>query len=102
LWVLGAVASTGDGTFHVPNIKYTAYACKTHTASNTAMRGFGQPQAIFIMEYAMDKLARKAGILPEKVKIPEFIFKNDPLPRWSSFFGEGGIIFSLKLFRCAS
>uniref|UniRef100_A0A914DF20 FAD-binding PCMH-type domain-containing protein n=1 Tax=Acrobeloides nanus TaxID=290746 RepID=A0A914DF20_9BILA len=68
LWVLGAVVATGDGTFHVPNIKYTGYACKTNTASNTAMRGFGQPQAIFIMEYAMDKLARKAGILPEKMR----------------------------------
>uniref|UniRef100_A0A914Z7G7 FAD-binding PCMH-type domain-containing protein n=1 Tax=Panagrolaimus superbus TaxID=310955 RepID=A0A914Z7G7_9BILA len=68
VWVLGALVCTGDGTFHVPNIKYTGYACKTHTASNTAMRGFGQPQATFIIEYAMDKLARKAGILPEKMR----------------------------------
>uniref|UniRef100_A0AC34FBH9 FAD-binding PCMH-type domain-containing protein n=1 Tax=Panagrolaimus sp. ES5 TaxID=591445 RepID=A0AC34FBH9_9BILA len=91
-WVLGALVCTGDGTFHVPNMKYTGYACKTHTASNTAMRGFGQPQAIFIIEYAMDKLARKAGILPEKMRemnnakegqtrIDGHVIKHDALPK---------------------
>jgi xanthine dehydrogenase/oxidase len=92
VWVLGALVSTGDGTFHVPNMKYTGYACKTNTTSNTAMRGFGQPQAVFIIEYAMDKLARKAGILPEQMReinnakeghtrIDGHIIKHDALPK---------------------
>jgi xanthine dehydrogenase large subunit len=45
------------GAYHVPNVRVTGYMCKTNLPSFTAFRGFGAPQAFFVIESAMDALA---------------------------------------------
>ena len=57
-----------DSCYRVPRMRVRGYACKTNLASNTAMRGFGIPQAYFVMETAMEHLARVAGISSIKVQ----------------------------------
>ncbi|QDA60486.1 xanthine dehydrogenase molybdopterin binding subunit [Hymenobacter jejuensis] len=50
------------GTYFIPNVKATAFSCRTHLPPNTAFRGFGGPQAKFVMEAAIAKAAEQLGI----------------------------------------
>ena len=34
-----------DGCYKIPHVRAVGHVCKTNTASNTAFRGFGGPQA---------------------------------------------------------
>lgn len=49
-------------SYFVPNVTATAYSCRTNLPSNTAFRGFGGPQGMFVMESAIAKSADKLGI----------------------------------------
>jgi xanthine dehydrogenase large subunit len=50
------------GSYYVPNVKATAYSCRTHLLPNTAFRGFGGPQAKFVMEAAIAHAAECLGV----------------------------------------
>ena len=49
-------------TYFIPNVKATAYSCRTNLPPNTAFRGFGGPQAKFVMESAIAKAAENLGV----------------------------------------
>jgi xanthine dehydrogenase large subunit len=49
-------------TYFIPNVKATAYSCRTHLPPNTAFRGFGGPQGMFVIEAAIAKAAEALGI----------------------------------------
>lgn len=49
-------------TYFIPNVKATAYSCRTHLPPNTAFRGFGGPQGMFVIEAAIAKAAEQLGI----------------------------------------
>jgi len=48
--------------YRVPNVRYKARCVYTNNTYAQAMRGYGNPQATFAIESAMDMLAEKAGI----------------------------------------
>ena len=56
------------GAYQVPNVRVTGYMCHTNLPSFTAFRGFGGPQAFFVIESAMDALAQKMGLDPIELK----------------------------------
>jgi xanthine dehydrogenase large subunit len=49
-------------TYYLPHAKVTAYSCKTNLPPNTAFRGFGGPQGMFVIEAAIAKAAESLGI----------------------------------------
>lgn len=49
-------------SYYIPNVKATAYSCRTHLPPNTAFRGFGGPQGMFVIEAAIAKAAEALGI----------------------------------------
>lgn len=51
----------GNGYF-IPNLQASAVSCRTHLPPNTAFRGFGAPQAMFILESAMFKAAQAMDV----------------------------------------
>uniref|UniRef100_A0A6I8MZT9 Xanthine dehydrogenase/oxidase n=1 Tax=Ornithorhynchus anatinus TaxID=9258 RepID=A0A6I8MZT9_ORNAN len=57
-----------DNCYKIPNIRGTGKLCKTNLPSNTAFRGFGAPQGMFIAESWMSKIAVKCGRPPEEVR----------------------------------
>jgi len=46
-----------DGVYNIPNVSVRGRVCKTNTVSNTAFRGFGGPQGMFICESFMEEVA---------------------------------------------
>ena len=48
--------------YYIPNVRATAYSCRTNLPPFTAFRGFGGPQAMFVIESAIALAARKLKV----------------------------------------
>lgn len=78
-----------DSCYKFPNLKVIGKACKTNLPSNTAFRGFGGPQGLFVCETIMDHIASTIGI--SKIKVREMNFYKEgeethygqPLKNWN-------------------
>ena len=77
--VLGNATLLATGPYEVPNVSTDAYAVYTNDIPAGAFRGFGGPQAAFMVEMQIDKLAEALGMDPV-----EFRMRN--------LFNEGSII----------
>jgi CO/xanthine dehydrogenase Mo-binding subunit len=60
--VLGNAAITSTGPYFVENVKTDVYGVYTNNVPSAAFRGFGAPQALFMAESQMNKLADRLGI----------------------------------------
>ena len=70
---MGKALLSINNAYKIPNVKVTGRVCKTNVPSNTAFRGFGGPQAMFVMETIMTQLAAKMKTDVTKVRI---LFRN--------------------------
>ncbi|XP_048454639.1 aldehyde oxidase 1 [Rhincodon typus] len=68
LMVIQEIVSNLDSGYYIPHVCLTGFVCKTNLPSNTAFRGFGQPQAIAITESWITDVATKCGLSAEKVR----------------------------------
>ncbi len=57
-----------ENAYYIPNIRIESHRLRTHTASNTAYRGFGGPQGIIGIERVMDQLSYVTGIEPAEIR----------------------------------
>lgn len=58
-----------DGVYNFPNVDVRGRPCRTNTVSNTAFRGFGGPQGMFIAETYMEEVADHLGIPVDKFRV---------------------------------
>jgi len=78
--VLGRTLFHTTNSYYIPNVKATGLSCKTNLPPNTAFRGFGGPQAMFVMEAAIYKAACKMGIDPVIIQKKNLLKENDEFP----------------------
>ncbi|KAI1357940.1 xanthine dehydrogenase [Xylaria arbuscula] len=57
-----------DGCYKFPNVHVRGRLCKTNTMSNTAFRGFGGPQGLFIAESILSEVADRLGMSVDDVR----------------------------------
>ncbi|XP_062602876.1 xanthine dehydrogenase/oxidase-like [Saccostrea cucullata] len=57
-----------DASYKIPNIRVSGHLCKTNIPSNTAFRGFGGPQGMFITETWIEQIASTLGISAKQVR----------------------------------
>ncbi|GEO07983.1 xanthine dehydrogenase molybdopterin binding subunit [Segetibacter aerophilus] len=67
-------------SYFIPNVKATAYSCRTHLPPNTAFRGFGGPQSMFVIESAIAKAADTLGIDSAVIQKKNLIKTGDEFP----------------------
>jgi len=67
-------------SYFVPNVKATAYSCRTNLPPNTAFRGFGGPQGMFVIESAIAHAADELGIHPSEIQKRNLIRTGDEYP----------------------
>jgi xanthine dehydrogenase large subunit len=58
----------GTNSYDIPHVELTAHSCKTNLPPNTAFRGFGGPQGMFVIESALDHAAKELGFPKEKLQ----------------------------------
>ncbi|GAO17406.1 hypothetical protein UVI_02024150 [Ustilaginoidea virens] len=66
--VVERAMSHSDGCYFIPNMTVRGRACRTNTMSNTAFRGFGGPQGMFIAETYMEEVADRLGMPVETLR----------------------------------
>ncbi|SEI23437.1 xanthine dehydrogenase, molybdenum binding subunit apoprotein [Pseudomonas asplenii] len=66
-----------DNAYYLGDATINGHRCKTHTASNTAYRGFGGPQGMVAIEEVMDHIARHLGLDPLAVRKINYYGKTE-------------------------
>ncbi len=64
-------------SYFIPNVMSTVYSCKTNLPPNTAFRGFGGPQGMFVIESAIAKAADEIGVSKRLIQEVNLITEND-------------------------
>lgn len=67
-------------SYFIPNVSATAYSCKTNLPPNTAFRGFGGPQGMFVIESAIAHAAEKLGVSKDEIQKINLIKSGDEFP----------------------
>ncbi|HEX9827130.1 MAG TPA: molybdopterin cofactor-binding domain-containing protein [Flavobacteriaceae bacterium] len=67
-------------SYFVKNVKSTVYSCKTNLPPNTAFRGFGGPQGMFVIESAIAKAASEIGVSARKIQETNLLREKDEFP----------------------
>ncbi|KAA8565365.1 hypothetical protein EYC84_011075 [Monilinia fructicola] len=75
--VLDRSLSHSDNCYMIPNIHVRGRVCKTNTMSNTAFRGFGGPQGLFMAESYIEEVADRLGMPAEKLREINFYKANE-------------------------
>ena len=70
----------GTNSYFIPNVKIFGVCCRTNLPSNTAFRGFGGPQGMFVIESAIAKVAEKLDIPREEIQTKNLLKENDLFP----------------------
>lgn len=65
--------------YYVPNVVATAYSCRTNLIPNTAFRGFGGPQGMFVIESAIAKAAEELGVNAWEIQRVNLLKTNDEM-----------------------
>ena len=75
-------------SYFVPNVTATAYSCRTNLPPNTAFRGFGGPQGMFVIEAAIATAAEHLGVAAWKIQKQNLIQTGDQFPYGQSAESE--------------
>nr|VFJ99244.1 MAG: xanthine dehydrogenase large subunit [Candidatus Kentron sp. H] len=75
--VLGRTLLHSTNSYFIPNVRATGIGCRTNFPPNTACRGFGSPQAMFVMEAAICKAAEKMGVDPWVIQKKNLLREGD-------------------------
>ena len=78
--ILGRTLFHVTNAYFIPNVRVTAYSCKTNIVPFTAMRGFGAPQAMFVMECAISNISDESGISVNDIQEKNLLEEGDQFP----------------------
>jgi len=67
-------------TYYIPNAKITAVPCRTNLVPFTAFRGFGGPQGMFVIEWAIQKASEALKIPAYEIQKRNLLSEGDPFP----------------------
>jgi xanthine dehydrogenase large subunit len=67
-------------SYFVPNVTATAYSCRTNLPPNTAFRGFGGPQGMFVIESAIAHAAEKLNVSASEIQRKNLLRDGDQFP----------------------
>jgi xanthine dehydrogenase large subunit len=67
-------------SYFIPNVSATAYSCRTNLPPNTAFRGFGGPQGMFVIESAIAHAAERLGVSASEIQRKNLICDGDEFP----------------------
>lgn len=66
--------------YFIPNVTATAYSCRTNLPPNTAFRGFGGPQGMFVIESAIAHTAEQLQISASAIQQKNLIRTGEVFP----------------------
>lgn len=79
-----------ENSYHIPNARIRGRACRTNLPPNTAFRGFGAPQGIFVIESVIEDIAAQLKLDPIAVRIANLYTDGDLAPYGQKVFEMRG------------
>ncbi len=67
-------------SYFIPNVTATAYCCRTNLPPNTAFRGFGGPQGMFVIESAIAHASEKLGVSAAEIQRCNLLTDGNEFP----------------------
>lgn len=67
-------------SYFIPNVRVFGASCRTNLPPNTAFRGFGGPQGMFVIESALAKAAEALGLAREEMQRKNLLEDGDVFP----------------------
>lgn len=67
-------------SYFIPNVTAVAYSCRTHLPPNTAFRGFGGPQGMFVIEAAIAHAAERLNVRAAHIQHRNLLQSGQELP----------------------
>jgi xanthine dehydrogenase large subunit len=67
-------------SYFIPNVRATGYSCRTNVPPNTAFRGFGGPQGMFLMEAALYRAAEVMGVNASELQKKNLLRDGNAFP----------------------
>lgn len=83
----------GTNSYDIPHVHLTAHSCKTNLPPNTAFRGFGGPQGMFVIEAALDHAAKA-------LQVDKSVLQRKNMLVDGSEFAYGQIVVKGKATEC--
>ena len=74
-----------DSSYFIPAIRIEGRVCATNVPSNTAFRGFGGPQGMFVIEEILNRAADAMGVDSTALRCSNFY---GPAPRDTAPYGQ--------------
>lgn len=84
-----------ENIYHIPHVRIRGRACRTNLPPNTAFRGFGGPQGIFVIESAIQQIAHALELDPLAIRIRN-AYQNDDLTPYGQKICEASAIQMLE------
>lgn len=78
--VLARALCHTDNAYWIPNVHARGRVARTNKASNTAFRGFGGPQGLFLIEDILGRVAPSLGIDPLELRAQNFYQPGQTTP----------------------
>lgn len=82
-----AICHIGNA-YYLNAVELRNLRCKTNTVSNTAYRGFGGPQGMFVIENIIDDIARYLGCDPVEIRQRNFFAEQPGAGRPYALWGR--------------
>ena len=79
------------GSYFIPNVRAAAASCRTHLPPFTAFRGFGAPQAMFVIEAAIAQAAAELGLPAADIQRRNLLRRDDELPYGMRLESDGPV-----------
>ena len=67
-------------SYFISHVTATAFCCRTNLPPNTAFRGFGGPQGMFVIESAIAHAAEKLGVAAAEIQRKNLLDDGDEFP----------------------
>lgn len=74
----GVLGAMGLAVYRMSHQSYYGHSVYTNTTPSGAMRGFGNPQAMFAIESVVDTVAEKLGLDPLELRLKNIMKVGDP------------------------
>jgi len=84
----------GTNSYFIPNVQVTAYSCRTNLPPNTAFRGFGGPQGMFVIEAAIAHAAEALGVDASVIQQANLLKTGDEFPYGQKVVSEANACWS--------
>lgn len=76
----GVLGCMGLAVYRIPNMLYYGHSVYTNTTPSGAMRGFGNPQAMYPIESVVDMMSEQLGMDPLELRLKNIMQAGDPWP----------------------